>query len=57
MKSMKDLLDGKVIKVQCNVAGLCFGRRNFNNLEEAQQLFGKRFALSSRKYSEAGKQY
>jgi hypothetical protein len=30
------------------------GRRNFNNLEEAQQLFGKRFALSSRKYSEAG---
>ncbi len=34
-----------------------FGRRNFNALEEVRQLFGKRFALSSGKYSEAGKQY
>jgi hypothetical protein len=31
------------------------GRRNLNNLEEAQQLFGKRFALSLGKYFEAGK--
>ena len=64
MEFLTDLLDSKVIKsTMADVSALgaaylaALGAGIFKNLEEVQQLFGERPALSSGKYSESGKQY
>jgi glycerol kinase len=64
MEFLTDLLDSKVIKsTMPDISALgaaylaALGAGVFKNLEEVQQLFGQRPALSSGKYSEAGKQY